>query len=119
MKKSLLAAAGLVALIALPAATAQADTPWIHIRVEEAKDQSKISVNLPLSVVQVALEVAPEIIEEHTRIDLGDKRFKVEALRKVWRELSAVGDAELMTMESEKENIRILRRGDLDRKSVV
>ena len=76
MKKSLLAGVGLVALVALPAAPAQADTPWIHIRVEETKEQSKIKVNLPLSVVQVALEVAPEIIEEHTDIDLGDNEVQ-------------------------------------------
>jgi hypothetical protein len=113
MKKSLLAGAGLVALVVLAAAPVQADTAWIHIRVEEAKDQSKVSVNLPLSVVQVALEAAPEIIEEHTKIDLGDKKFKVESLRKIWQELSAAGDAELVTVESEKENIRVVRRGDL------
>lgn len=113
MKKSLLAGVGLVALAALPAATAQADTPWIHIRVEEAKEQSKVSVNLPLSVVQVALEAAPDIIEEHTKIDLGDEKFKVETLRKIWQELSAAGDAELVTVESEKENIKVVRRGDL------
>jgi hypothetical protein len=113
MKKSLLAAVGLVALVALPAAPALADTPWIHIRVEEAKDQSKVSVNLPLSVVEVALEAAPELIEEHADIDLGDEKFKVETLRKIWQELSAAGDAELITVESEKENIRVLRRGDL------
>ena len=113
MKKSLLAAVGLVALVALPAVPALADTPWIHIRVEEAKDQSKVSVNLPLSVVEVALEAAPELIEEHADIDLGDEKFKVETLRKIWQELSAAGDAELMTVESEKENIKVVRRGDL------
>ena len=113
MKKSLLAAVGLVALVALPAVPALADTPWIHIRVEEAKDQSKVSVNLPLSVVEVALEAAPELIEEHADLDLGDEKFKVETLRKIWQELSAAGDAELMTVESEKENIKVVRRGDL------
>ncbi len=67
MKKSLLAGVGLVALVVLPAVAAHAEngTPWIHIRVEEAKEQSKISVNLPVSVVEVALEAAPEIIESH------------------------------------------------------
>ena len=112
MKKSLLAGVGLVALVALPAAPVQADTPWIHIRVEEAKKQSKVKVNLPLSVVEVALEAAPGLIEEHARIDFGDEKFQVENLRKLWQELSGVGDAEFMTVESEEENIRIVRRGD-------
>ena len=113
MKKSLLAGVGLLALVALPAAPAQADTPWIHIRVEEAKEQSKVKVNLPLSIVEVALNAAPDIIEEHAKIDFGDKKFKVESLRKLWQELSGAGDAEFMTVESEKENIKIVRRGDL------
>ena len=113
MKKSLLAGIGLLALVALPAVPARADAPWIHIRVEEAKEQSRVRVNLPLSVVEVALEAAPEIIEEHAKIDLADEKFKIESLRKVWKELSAAGDAEFMTMESDDENVKVVRRGDL------
>lgn len=115
MKKSLLAGIGLVALVVLPAVAVHAEngTPWIHIRVEEAKEQSKISVNLPLSVVAVALEAAPEILESHAKIDLGDEKLKVKSLRKIWEELSAAGDADLVTVESKKENIKVVRRGDL------
>lgn len=115
MRKMLLVGAGLMALVVLPAMAAQAEngTPWIHIRVEEAKDQSKVKVNLPLSVVEVAMEAAPEIIEEHADLDLGDQKFKVENLRALWQELSGVGDAEFMTVESEEENIRVVRKGDL------
>ena len=116
MKKTLLAGVGLVALVVLPAVAAHAEngTPWIHIRVEEAKEQSKISVNLPLSVVEVALEAAPEIIESHGNIHLGEhEKIKVESLRKIWQEVAGAGDAEFVTVESEEENIKVVRKGDL------
>jgi hypothetical protein len=115
-KKLILVGVGMVALVIAPAAAAYAenDTPWIHVRVEEPEKQSKVSVNLPLSVVQVALEAAPEIIESHGKLHLGeDADLKLETLRKVWKELAAVGDAELVTVESEDENVSVRRRGDL------
>jgi hypothetical protein len=113
MKKLILAGVGLAALVALPALAA-AETPWIHVRVEEPEKQSKVSVNLPLSVVEVALEAAPEIIESHGNLHLGEEhKLHIETARKVWKELSAVGDAELVTVESEEENVKVMRRGDL------
>ena len=113
MKKLILTGVGLAALVALPAIAAAA-TPWIHIRVDEPEKQSKVSVNLPLSVVEVALEAAPEMIESHGDLHLGENhKLHIETARKVWKELSAVGDAELVTAESEDENVRVMRKGDL------
>jgi hypothetical protein len=118
MKRLILAGVGLVALVVLPAVGAHAEngSPWIHVRVEEVKDQSKVSVNLPLSVVEVALEAAPEIIESHGKIHLGEhEKIKVQTLRKIWAELAAVGDTDLVTVESAEENVKISRKGDLVR----
>jgi hypothetical protein len=114
MKKRFLAGVGLVALLVLPAAThAETDTPWIHVRVEEAKKQSKVAVNLPLSVVEVALEAAPEMIESHGKIRFGEKHgMKLEDVRKIWAELSAVGDAELVTVEDKDETVKVWRKDD-------
>lgn len=118
MRKSIVAGLGLAALVALPAARAsaqaQAGTPWLHVRVEEARKASKVRVNLPLSVVEAALQAAPEMIEEHGRIHLGEHhRLKVDDLRRIWKQLAAVGDAELVSVESEDENVKVMRKGDL------
>ena len=45
MKKLILTGVGLVALVVLPAVAAHAEngTPWLHVRVEEAKDSSRRS----------------------------------------------------------------------------
>ena len=113
--KKVLVALGLAALVALPAvAYADNGTPWIHVRVEEAEKQTSVKVNLPLSVVEVALEAAPEIIESHGDLHLGDhEKMKIETARKIWAELAAVGDTEIVTVESEEENVRVFRKGDL------
>jgi len=120
MKRLILTGVGLLALVVLPAAVAHAESgtaaPWLHVRVEEAKDASKVSVNLPMSVVEVALEAAPEIIESQGKIHLGEhEKIKVQTLRKMWAELSAVGDTDLVTVESEKESVKVSRQGDLVR----
>ena len=112
MKRSFLAGVGLVALLVVPAA-AHAETPWIHVRVEEPEKQTKVAVNLPLSVVEVALEAAPEMIESHGTVNLGEKHgMKLEDVRKIWAELAAVGDAELVSVEDKDQTVKVWRKAD-------
>jgi phosphoribosylanthranilate isomerase len=116
MRKSILAGVGLLALSVLPAATAaaQTGTAWLHVRVQEAKDATKVSVNLPMTVVEAVLKASPEMIQKHGKIHLGEEHgLKMADVRKAWKALSAAGDAELVTVESEDENVRVTRKGDL------
>jgi hypothetical protein len=117
MRKSILAGVSLMALSVLPAAQVAAQTAstaWLHVRVEEAKEASKVAVNLPMAVVEAVLKASPEMIEKHGKIHLGDEHgIQMADLRKAWKALAAVGDAELVTVESEDENIKVMRKGDL------
>jgi len=116
MRKSILAGVGLLALSVLPAAQAAAQTgsAWLHVRVEEAKEASKVAVNLPMAVVEAVLKASPEMIEKHGKIHLGDHHgMKMADLRTAWKALAEVGDAELVTVESEDENVKVMRKGDL------
>ena len=116
MKKTILAATGLLGLAALCAApiNAQSGTPWLHVRVEEKKDTTKVSVNIPLSVVEAVLKASPDFFEKHGKIRIGhDHGFKMADLRTVWKELAAVGDAELVSVESDDQNVKVMRKGDL------
>jgi hypothetical protein len=119
MRKSILAGIGLLGLVAASAApvAAQTGTPWLHVRVEEAKDATKVAVNLPLSVVEAVLKASPELIERHGKIHLGSEHhghgLKLADMRRVWKELAAVGDAELVTVESDDENVKVQKKGDL------
>jgi hypothetical protein len=116
MRKSILAGVGLLALSILPAATAaaQTGTAWLHVRVEEAKEATKVAVNLPMTVVEAVLKASPEIIEKHGKIHFGEEHgLKMADIRKAWKALAEAGDAELVTVESEEENVKVMRKGDL------
>jgi len=114
MRKSIVAGVGLLVLSVAGAAAAQTGTAWLHVRVEEAKQSSKVSVNLPMTVVEAVLKASPEIIEKHGKVHFGEEHgLKMADIRKAWKALAQAGDAEFVTVESEDENVRVMRKGDL------
>jgi len=114
MRKSIVAGVGLLVLSVAGAAGAQTGTAWLHVRVEEAKQSSKVSVNLPMTVVEAVLKASPEIIEKHGKVHFGEEHgLKMADIRKAWKALAQAGDAEFVTVESEDENVRVMRKGDL------
>lgn len=90
---------------------------WLHVRVDEHGKASKVSVNLPLTVVEAALSAAPQKIVDQgkIKIDLGkaDHDLSLAEMRKIWQELRAAGDTEIVTVEEEDETVRVSRKGDL------
>jgi len=117
MRKSVLSGVGLLGVLALlPAAgaTAQTSAVWLHVRVEETLKPSKVTVNLPLTVVEAALDAAPELIEKHGKMHVGGHDgMKLADLRRVWRQIAGAGDAEFVTVDSDQEDVKIRRKGDL------
>lgn len=117
MRKSVAYGMGVLALALVPASGAVAQTgapAWLHVRVEEAAKASKVNVNLPMTVVEAVLKASPEILEEHGKVKIGDHHgMSLADMRRAWKELSAAGDAELVTVESEEDNVRVARKGDL------
>jgi hypothetical protein len=98
-----------------PASAAQA---WLHVRVDEPSKQGKVSVNLPLSVVTVALQAAPDTVLRNGRFRMGhgedgDSNLSVADLRRAWAELKKTGDTEFATVEDDGEKVRVARAGDL------
>jgi hypothetical protein len=114
MKQRIRTGAGLTLALLLCTAAAWAQSePWIHVRViEHTKDGSKVSVNVPLSLAQVALEVAPKDVLEKGRLKLREKNISVADIRKLWTQLKASGDAEFVTVEEKDKTVRIARAGD-------
>jgi len=88
---------------------------WLHVRVEEPGKDTRVSVNLPMSVVEAALSAAPEKIVSDGKLHLGvnDKDLSVTDMRKVWRELRAAGDMEIVSVEDKDEHVTVARKGDL------
>ena len=96
-----------------PPASGQA---WLHVRVDEPSKQGKVTVNLPLSVVSVALEAAPDSVFDNGHFRMGGhghRDLKIADLRRAWAELKKSGDIDFATVEEEDEKVRIARAGDL------
>lgn len=113
MKRRILSGAGLTValLLSTVAAWAQAE-PWVHVRVTEHEAGGhKVSVNVPLSLAQVALEVAPRHVLEKGRLKLRDKNISVADMRRLWSSLKASGDAEFVTVEEDEKTVRVARAG--------
>lgn len=103
------------AVLSLPAlASAQAKAPWIHVRVEEGHKDSKVSVNVPLSVAEAALAAAPSSVIAQGKVQLGchGRGMSVASLRKAWAELRKSGDAEFVSVEEADQTVKISRAAD-------
>lgn len=87
--------------------------PWIHIEVlEDGEEGASVKINLPLSMARIALEMAPEEVFSEGRIQIDDRDFTVDDLRKLWKELRETGDAEFVTVKDGHESVRVFRKGD-------
>jgi len=108
---ALVAVAGALGLQAAPAA-AQNATAWVHVRVEEAGKGSKVNVNLPLPAVEAALAFAPPDTFSRKHIQIGGKgQVTLADLRRVWKELEAAGDTELVSVEEADQKVTVARQG--------
>jgi hypothetical protein len=108
------------AALLLPSTLLMAEgKPWIHIQVRESDESgAKVNVNLPLSVVQVAVEAAPDKIISNGRIRIdhcGHHDLSISDLRRMWRELKDSGEARFVEVEDEHEKVNVFREGDLVR----
>ncbi len=92
------------------AATAESGL-WLHVRVDEA-DGAKVSVNLPLSMVEKALPMIPAEHLHHGRLVLDDWQVSMQELRDLWQEVKNSPDMTFVTVEEEDENVRVWKEGD-------
>lgn len=122
MKSRTLVVLALVALVLSTGVVyAQEKTPWLHIRVTEAgEDGAKVSVNLPISLVQVFADIAEREIEKelsgqgsHIDIDMDDHDIEIADIRRAWTELRNAGDAEFVEVEEGDEYVKISRTGNI------
>lgn len=113
MKRTILAAA--VLALAGARGEAQSGSAWLHVRVEEPQKHSRIHLNLPLPVVEAVLKAAPATIASHGKIHLGPggKHLSLADMRRMWSELKASGDVDLVTVEEKDQSVRVARKGDL------
>ena len=109
--------AATTALSAQEAADAETEGSWIHVRVDET-DGAKVAVNLPMSLVDVALEIGQEegFDEDDLRLDPEMPAAIVDALLSgegdrldlpaAARELARIGDQEVGRIDDEGTTVR-------------
>jgi DNA-binding protein YbaB len=96
------------------AAPALAQTPapgaWVHVRVQETAKDSSVAINLPMSVMQAAIQAAPDKIVTNGKVQFGgDQKMQVADLKKAWLELAKAGDAELVSVQEKNEKVSVRR----------
>jgi hypothetical protein len=93
---------------------AKESAPWLHVEVTEGGEKSaEVRVNVPLSLAELALEVAAREGDLDDHLDLDDHEISMTDLRRMWKELREAGDAEFVTVREDDETIRVYRQGDL------
>jgi hypothetical protein len=104
-----------VALMLFAAAAAEAkDGLWLHIKVLDGSDGSRVNVSLPLSGVELAAPVLPAEARTATRLRIGDRDVTVADLRRIWSQVKSVPDATFITVdEADGSRLRVARRGSV------
>ena len=86
---------------------------WFHVRVSEGGDDPvEVSVNFPLSLIEKAIGLIPEEVDEEVRMELNEVDIDIDDLREFWREVRNTPDAVFVTVESEDETVRVAKEGD-------
>ncbi len=107
-------------LLSAGVVTAQEQAPWLHVRVvEHGEDGARVSVNLPVSLVQVFADIAEEELEKelsghgsHIDLDMEGHEIRIADVRRAWEELRNAGDAEFVEIQEDDEYVKISRAGD-------
>jgi hypothetical protein len=97
-----------------PAASSSHGAAWLHVRVEEPRQRSRVHVNLPMTAVEAALKAAPDVVASHGRLHLGGhaKDLDIDELRRSWNELKGAGDAEIVSVEDGDDRVNVSKKGD-------
>lgn len=104
-------AAGMTASAAL-AGSRSTDDLWLHVKVHDANEDSRVTLNLPLSVVEKAGPMIPREARTSGRIRFDDEDFTIVELREMWREVQRKPDATFITVDDRDSKVRIAKRGD-------
>jgi len=85
---------------------------WLHIKVNDAKEDSHVNINLPLSMVTKTASMIPSDARRSGRIRINDDDVDVAELRQIWNEVRNRPDATYVTVEERDSKVRIAKRGD-------
>ena len=110
MRRTMLAA--LFTLILAAPVRAQGEDRWLHIHVDEGPDGDRVSVNVPLSMVE---QILPAIHAENFqggRIRIDDADLSEVDVRAIWQAVRGAKDGEFVTVRSRNDgDVTVSKRG--------
>lgn len=106
-----LIAAGVTASAAFAGSRATDDL-WLHVKVHDANEDSRVTINLPLSVIEKAGPMIPREARTSGRIRFEDEDFTIAELREMWREVQRKPDATFITVDERDSKVRVAKRGN-------
>jgi hypothetical protein len=93
-----------------PAVSSNAETPWLHVRIEEPMKRSRVHLNLPMPAVEAALKAAPDSIAVDGGTPLGGD-MNLDRFRRLWKGLETAGDAEIVKVEKGDARQNVSKKG--------
>ncbi|HEY3174290.1 MAG TPA: hypothetical protein VGK94_00870 [Candidatus Polarisedimenticolia bacterium] len=94
----------LLAVAGAPARASDKEIIWMRVQVfDQGGEHAKVKINLPLSLIEVVIdsidkrEFMAELEEEHPSLDI----------QKLWRQIRKMEGDDFVTIESDKENVRV------------
>lgn len=112
MKTKQILAATAVALILVAMPAAAASELWLHVKVQGNEDQhERVTVNLPISVVEKALPLIPEEEWQDGQVVIDNAEFDAARLRELWQEVKDTPDMTFVTVQSDDETVRVYKEG--------
>lgn len=109
-KNNLAAAALALTLAAFAGTAAAAPDLWLHVKVDDTGE--KVTVNLPLSMIEKALPMIPEDAMEATKVVFDETEMTIEDLRQLWNDIKDQPDFTMVTVEGEGENVNVRKEGN-------
>ena len=88
------------------AGAASASNLWFHVRVDEA-DGAKVTVNLPVSMIEKAIQMIPEEHLSDHGMHFSDHEMTPAQLRELWTELRDSPDMTFVKVEEEGEDVKV------------
>ncbi|MEM9293267.1 MAG: hypothetical protein AAGD01_16410 [Acidobacteriota bacterium] len=100
-------------LLIAGATSAQASDLWLHVTVNEGTEDANVTINLPLSFVEQALQMLPEEEMRSGRIVIDDTEFSATKLREMWQAVQdAPDDVNFITVEEKDQVLSISKSRD-------
>ncbi len=91
--------------------TALADQ-WIHVEVENPRDDEVVKINLPFSLMNAAVAMIPEDVKADGHLAIDDLDMDWQELMALWREIKDAPDATFVTVESRDEKVEVKKSGE-------